>query len=221
MDDLRYGNDTFVQKQYGLQPPFAGFLPGIAGERGIPLWCYTCNRGQGIAGFGLRDKDHAVMEFSPAHRAYRDVRYRGFRTFIRDGAGSVTEAFTDEQGTMMVRPNELAICWENGLYRTEAIYYIVPFLRLGALARQVRVTNISGCRQHLTVLDGLPEVVCAGVGQDALKNMTQLARAWMQVEDSGRDGSRRGHSTVMVVMAAATASLKFCRAVSRSISPRS
>ena len=175
--------DTYTQLCYGEKPPFAGFLPGIAGERGIPVWCYTCNRGQGVAGFGLRDKDHAVMEFSPAHTAYQNTRYKGFRTFLKYG-DRVIEAFEDRKSTMYIRPNELEISWQNDDFRVDVVYFTVPSWRLGALARQVRVTNISGIPQVLTLLDGLPAVVCAGVGQDALKNMAQLSKAWMQVEDS-------------------------------------
>ena len=29
-----------VMKGYGKKSPFASFLPGIAGIKGTPIWCY-------------------------------------------------------------------------------------------------------------------------------------------------------------------------------------
>lgn len=34
-----------IIKDYDSQPAFADFLPGIAGENGIPAWCFFVNRG--------------------------------------------------------------------------------------------------------------------------------------------------------------------------------
>ena len=44
-----------IIKDYDSQPAFADFLPGIAGENGIPAWCFFVNRGQGVASFGTQD----------------------------------------------------------------------------------------------------------------------------------------------------------------------
>ena len=81
--------DRFVIEDYDTLPPFASFLPGIAGPLGIPLWAFYVNRGQAIASFGIGSKDMPVMEFQPANKAYQTVPYTGFRTFIkrRDAAG--------------------------------------------------------------------------------------------------------------------------------------
>ena len=32
-------NNSFSQADYARKPTFSGFLPGIAGVHGIPLWC--------------------------------------------------------------------------------------------------------------------------------------------------------------------------------------
>lgn len=72
-----------IIKDYDSQPAFADFLPGIAGENGIPAWCFFVNRGQGVASFGTQDKDHPIMEFRPAHTAWQDVKTKGFRTFLK------------------------------------------------------------------------------------------------------------------------------------------
>ena len=44
-------NETFVMDDYGKKSTFASFLPGIAGIRGIPIWCYYVNRGQCVVSF--------------------------------------------------------------------------------------------------------------------------------------------------------------------------
>ncbi|MBR1583950.1 MAG: hypothetical protein IJ662_00230 [Clostridia bacterium] len=180
--------DCFTMARFAAQPTFSSFLPGIAGEWGIPVWCYYCNRGQAVASFGVQDKDHAIMEFSPAHVAYQNTKYKGFRTFLRYDDGEdirVAEAFADDSGRMEIRPNELALHWDNGVFAVDVVYFVAPGCPVGALARQVKITNLTHETRKLTAIDGMPAVVCAGVGQDALKNMAQLAKAWMQVELDG------------------------------------
>ncbi len=78
-----FKNHTFVIEQYDKQKTFASFLPGLAGRRGIPLWAFYVNRGQGISSFGLRDKNGAILEFYPANLAYLYNSKIGFRTFVR------------------------------------------------------------------------------------------------------------------------------------------
>ncbi|MNW31218.1 hypothetical protein D3C74_81270 [compost metagenome] len=73
----------FVIDQYQQAKPFSSFLPGIAGIHGIPMWAYYVNRGQGIASFGVEDKNGAIMEFFPADRSYSLVPLHGFRTFVK------------------------------------------------------------------------------------------------------------------------------------------
>eukprot|EP00953_Heterococcus_sp_UTEX-ZZ885_P006705 4083-Heterococcus_DN1.PRE.1 len=49
---------------------------------------FYVNRGQGIAAFGTENKEHPLMEFSSANKAYQETPYVGFRTFLkgkRDG----------------------------------------------------------------------------------------------------------------------------------------
>lgn len=173
--------DVFTLERYGEKPPFSSFLPGIAGEKGIPVWCYYNNRGQAVCSFGVQDKDHAIMEFSPAHVAYQNVQRTGFRTFLKKN-GQVTEAFSGGAAAMDIRPNRLTVRWESEDFRVEAVYFTLPECRVGALCRRVTITNL-GSDEEIDLLDGMPALVPYGVGQDALKNMTQLAKAWMQAED--------------------------------------
>lgn len=62
---------TYVMENYEKKAPFAGFLPGLSGICGTPIWCYYVNRGQCISSFGVEDKDHAIMEFFPPIRLTR------------------------------------------------------------------------------------------------------------------------------------------------------
>ena len=88
--------NRFVIEDFDEAPPFASFLPGIAGPLGIPLWAFYVNRGQAIASFGVGSKDMPIMEFQPANKAYQTVPYTGFRTFIKvcDAADGFYEPFS-------------------------------------------------------------------------------------------------------------------------------
>ena len=178
--------DNYVIKDYGRASTFASFLPGIAGVRGIPIWCYYVNRGQCVVSFGVDNKDHAIMEFYPAHQAYQNVKTTGFRTFIKKN-GCVREAFAEERvpHSMQIAMNGLAIEErddENGVL-TNVSYYTLPGENLGALVRRVEITNIADERTELEILDGMPALIPYGVGMDSMKSMGQTAKAWMQVED--------------------------------------
>ena len=75
--------EPLCHRGFDSLPPFASFLPGIAGPLGIPMWAFYVNRGQAIAGFGVGSKDVPIMEFQPANKAYQTTPYTGFRTFIK------------------------------------------------------------------------------------------------------------------------------------------
>ena len=178
--------EEFVIKGYGKKSTFASFLPGIAGMRGIPIWCYYVNRGQGVVSFGVDNKDHAIMEFYPAHVAYQNVKRTGFRTFLRKN-GTYMECFADErqEQEMIIRMNSLSIQEENkeAQILTQVDYFTLPGEKLGGLVRKVTVTNQAESAVELEVLDGMPAIIPYGVNEDSMKSMTQTAKAWMQVED--------------------------------------
>jgi len=169
--------------RYGRTPTFSSFLPGVAGERGIPLWCFYVNRGQCIAGFGSRDKNHSIMEFCPANVAYQRVQTQGFRTFVKLD-GSVVEPFADGLGDMAISENTLRLSWESGDHalRVSVSYFLVPGMKLGMLARRVCLTNTGSEERALEVLDGLAAIVPFGLSQHDLKMMGQTAKAWMMTE---------------------------------------
>lgn len=183
---MEHNTEEFVMKSYGKTSTFASFLPGIAGMRGIPVWCYYVNRGQCVVSFGVDNKDHAIMEFYPAHVAYQNVKRTGFRTFLRKN-GAYLECFADEQleQEMCIRMNSLSIREKNRKEQlfTQVDYFTLPGEKLGALVRKVTITNQAATPIDLEVLDGMPVLIPYGVDMESMKNMTQTAKAWMQVED--------------------------------------
>ncbi len=179
-------NEVFTIENYGKKSTFASFLPGISGIKGTPIWCYYVNRGQGVVSFGVEHKDHAIMEFYPAHQAYQNVKTTGFRTFIKAN-GMVYEAFADENvpHSMEIAMNTLSVCEcnEEKGFETKVNYFTLPGEKVGALVREVCIKNISGKTVSVEILDGMPALIPYGVGIDSMKNMGQTVKAWMQVED--------------------------------------
>lgn len=174
--------NRFVIKDYQNKPTFSSFLPGIAGPMGVPVWCYYNNRGQAVCSFGAQDKDHSIMEFSSAHSAYQNVSRTGFRTFVKVN-GAYGELFTDGCD-MHIGMSEVEItCTQEGL-QASALYYGASGERTAALARILTVTNVSAEAVELELLDGMSALVPYGLNEGFLKNMSNLAKAWMQAEDA-------------------------------------
>lgn len=181
-EDMKYTLENF-----GKKPAFASFLPGVCGIHGTPIWCYYVNRGQGVVCFGVEDKDHAIMEFYPAHQAYQNVKRTGFRTFLKKD-GEYLEPFSDEgQKTQMEICMNLFALEENnektGLV-TRVEYFSLPEEKVGALVRKLSIRNNSDKAAIIEVLDGMPALVPYGIEMESLKNMGQTIKAWMQVEDT-------------------------------------
>ncbi len=193
-----YLNDKneFVIENYNQTKPFSSFFPGIAGKLGIPIWAFYVNRGQAIASFGVKDKNHSVMEFYSASRAYLLTSLIGFRTFIKlqkGGSFIFYDAFNtksavssfDIANKMLISPHELKLCETNrtlGL-EIEILYFTIPNDNFGALARRLTVKNISKTRKTLEILDGLPQVIPAGLNNMFLKYLPRTMEAWMVVEN--------------------------------------
>lgn len=176
----------FFIEEYGTKSTFSNFLPGVSGAKGIPLWCHYVNRGQCITCFGIQDKDHSIMEFYPAHQAYRNTKLQGFRTFIKVD-GVIVEAFADETNhqVMYIGMNELVIEEENlkaGLH-IQVTYYTLPGEEVGALVRQLKITNKDNVSKKIELIDGMPALIPYGVGLGAMKEMGQTTKAWMEVLD--------------------------------------
>ncbi|PZD93030.1 cellobiose phosphorylase [Paenibacillus sambharensis] len=196
MGAVRYEYDDrgrFVVEQYNRAEPFSSFLPGIAGTAGIPLWLYYVNRGQGVASFGVEDKNSAIMEFFPANKSYQLVPYQGFRTFIRyrteQGEGylepfAMTGTGADCRERMLISPNMLEL---EGSYPAEGLsvevgYFTMPGESFAALVRDVTVTNTSGKAMELEALDGMPAVIPYGMNHSVYKELGYTMKSWMDVQ---------------------------------------
>lgn len=177
----------FEIRNYMKKEPFCSFLPGIAGEMGIPLWCFYVNRGQGICSFGVENKAGAIMEFYPAHQAYRNTPMTGYRTFMKVN-GAYAEPFScpDQEHTMVSGMNELLLtCRDEGKgIETRVTYFVLPGERLAALVRKVEITNLGQSAADIQLLDGVPELLPYGLNMHSIKVMTQTAQAWMQAENT-------------------------------------
>ena len=61
MGSYRLEGDTYIIEEFDKLPAFSSFLPGLAGIKGIPLWVYYTNRGQGINSFGIHNKNKFLV----------------------------------------------------------------------------------------------------------------------------------------------------------------
>lgn len=182
--------NRFVIEDYDALPPFASFLPGIAGPLGIPLWAFYVNRGQAIAGFGVESKDAPIMEFQPANKAYQTVPYTGFRTFIkvRDAEDRFYEPFSASARPAPIRRMAIGAS-EIELEESSASvglqvnvrYFTLPGEGFAGLVREVTVRNIAAQPVSLEILDGLPIVIPFGLDDTMLKKIGRTAEAWMAV----------------------------------------
>lgn len=183
MSNYSFKDNTFIIENYDRVAPFSSFLPGIAGAKGIPLWCFYTNRGQGINSFGVHDKDHAIMEFNPANTAYENTPVKGFRTFLKVN-GKVYEPFTGYEGdagrTFFIRENCFQIEDVNQTtgIKTCVKYFLMPQECYGALVRRVTITNTTGRELSLEVLDGMAKLIPYGLLNSNYKAMSNLMRSW-------------------------------------------
>ena len=172
----------YVVKDYQKKKTFASFLSGIAGRDGIPMWAFYVNRGQLVAGFGVRDKNGAIMEFFPANAAYAYVSTIGFRTFVKC-RGKIHEFFLESSTgqTLEVRPDMISITEENsslGL-KVKVTYFTIPNENLAALARKVEIEN-TGHPADIEIVDGLAQILPAGIDYGGYKAISNLLQSWMQ-----------------------------------------
>jgi len=181
---------SFVIENYNWAKPFSDFFPGIAGTWGIPIWLYYVNRGQAVSSFGVRDKDGQILEFYSFNKAMMRVAREGFRTFLRLDRTTTYEPFqkTDREDvhqSMVVSASELVLREVHaGLgLEIEVVYYPLPNLRIAALAREVRVRNVSKQRREIECVDGLPRILPYGLDQARIKGIPRHIEGMMGVVD--------------------------------------
>lgn len=179
-------NGSFLIKDYNRMYPFANFLPGVAGEKGIPLWVFYVNRGQGVVSFGIKDKDHSITEFLPANKAYTLASLFGFRTFIKINGTKYYEPFKVISEN---RREEEMLIKSEGFEIKEVVpaigldvsvrYFTLPNTPVGGLVRVLTLKNISEQKISLEGLDGLSRIIPFGSINPFLKDMSRTLEAWM------------------------------------------
>jgi len=187
--------DEFVIENYNYAKPFSNFFPGIAGIYGIPMWTFYVNRGQGIASFGTKDKDHAILEFFPADKSYQLTPSNGFRTFIKviGKKQTIYEPFHNGfvnarfklKNEMHITPSGLTLEEENfslGL-KVKVEYFNIPQDAFAGLARIVTVKNTGRANIKIQLLDGLPQIIPYGFNNFFLKELSRTISAWVNVEN--------------------------------------
>ncbi|MBI4340724.1 MAG: cellobiose phosphorylase [Candidatus Omnitrophica bacterium] len=195
MVKYRLEGEEFVIEDYARARAFASFLPGIAGLWGIPLWAFYVNRGQAIAGFGIQDKDHPIMEFRPANRAFRLAPWQGFRTFLKfssrgrggwyepfrspapNGRSPIVQRMRIRMADLMLEETHRALGLEVGVH-----YFTIPHEPYAGLARVLTITNRSRKALAYELLDGLPVIIPHGMRDSFLKHMSRTMEAWVTVD---------------------------------------
>jgi hypothetical protein len=188
MDYSLNKDHEFVIDHFDQKKPFSSFLPGIAGLKGIPIWAFYANRGQGITSFGIEDKNSPIMEFFPANTSYQYVSTYGFRSFIKINKGKVYEPFaavepTDSIVRRMVIGNSNFLLEETNMdlgLRYSVCYFGLPNENIGALVRQVTVECLNA-DMDIELLDGLATVIPYGITNSSFKEMSNLMKSWMEV----------------------------------------
>ncbi|TRZ94115.1 cellobiose phosphorylase [bacterium] len=186
----------FTIENYNLAKSFANFFPGIAGKYGIPLWVFYVNRGQGIISFGIKDKDHSILEFLPANKAWQLVSSQGFRTFIKIFQGKKSifyEPFHNDylslqfnlKNKMCISSYDLRLQEVNftlGL-KTSVQYFTIPEDSYAGLVRIVKIQNTGKTKRRIQLIDGLPQIIPFGTSNLFLKRLSRTIEAWMKVEN--------------------------------------
>jgi len=197
---LNAKNKEFVIENYNLAKPFANFFPGIAGKYGIPMWVFYVNRGQAIASFGTKDKDHAILEFFPANKAWQLVSLQGFRTFIKLSTAKksilyepfhngLTNLGYNLTNRMCITSYGLTLQEYNlslGL-SVEVEYFTIPNDCYSALVRIVTIKNLSPKTKKIQLIDGLPQIIPFGISYLFLKKLGRTVEAWMNIENLAKD----------------------------------
>lgn len=181
----------FIIENYQKGKTFSSFLSGIAGKFGIPMWVFYVNRGQGIASFGIENKDNAILEFLPANKSYQTVQLKGFRTFIKyideNASIKIYEPFRGIspgiKSRMIITPYSLKIEEVNQEEQLaiEVKYFVLPGEDFPSLVRRLVVKNLVDEPRKIEILDGLPEIIPYGLSNIALKEVSQTMSAWCRV----------------------------------------
>lgn len=186
MSNYKLEGDKFIIDNYTEVPAFSSFLPGLSGVKGIPVWSFYTNRGQGINSFGIHHKGNAIMEFNSANTAYENTPIKGFRTFVRVD-GEYYEPFCaydpKAKHRMEIEKNALTIFEESHGLKIRVCYIILPGENIGALVRSVTVENADSAAHELEILDGMPQIIPYGIQNGQYKEMSNLFKSWADIKN--------------------------------------
>lgn len=198
------GFDTFnryIMQDFDINRPMSDFLAGIAGKMGVPTWAFFVNRGQGIASFGVKDKDGGIMKFDTAEKVYMNVQTQGFRTMLRGvrkglfGVGGsefshqpfltrgISEHSSNLHRDMAIGINELEIeeVDTDLALQTNVLYFTIPNDKFSGLVRKTTFTNLGSTHLELDVLDGLSRIIPVGPSLTELDTMGRTIEAYYRI----------------------------------------
>jgi hypothetical protein len=198
-NEIQYKLDAsgkFIIKNYNSAKLFSSFFPGVAGKEGIPMWLFYVNRGQCVCSMGIQDKEHPIMEFLPANRAYQLASSQGFRTFIKLNDNESTKFYEpfqnhlesiehDKSQTMIIAPYGLTIEEENhtlGL-KFKVEYFNIAQDKFPGLVRKLSIENLNNESVNIDGLDGLPLIIPYGIDNGSLKMIRRLVEAFVEVSN--------------------------------------
>jgi len=180
-------NGKFVVYNYNWKKPFSNFLPGIAGKFGVPSWCYYVSRNQGVISFGIKDKNHQIMEFLSFNKALEYVGLQGFRTFIKINE-KIYEPFRKLKSIkivqkMTVSSHELEIEEINKELelKINVVYFSLVKQFFPALIRILRIENLSSTERSIEVIDGLPKIYPYGIDMNTINVISRHIEGMMNV----------------------------------------
>jgi hypothetical protein len=186
----------FIMRAFDRVKPMANFLPGVGGLWGVPMWTFYVNRGQGLATFGVENKEGGVLLFQTAEKAYQATPFVGFRTLLKGkretGSTFESQPFFPESDAeanhtarrdMFIGSNEMEIEEEDPQtnIRTNALYFTAPNELFPALIRRVTYTNVGKDAVDLEVVDGLAKLEPAGTNTMMINAMGRTLEGWMHV----------------------------------------
>lgn len=188
MESYRLEGKTFVIDDYDKKPAFSSFLPGLAGVKGIPMWTFYTNRGQGMNSFGIDNKGNAIMEFNSANTAFENTQVKGFRTFLKIDGEYYEPFFAYEKEAkrqIRMNKNSFKVIEKNEKYGIEVTvnYFVLPNESIGALVRQVSIKNIGSKAKDMEVIDGLPKIITYGISNGEFKEMSNLFKSWAYIRN--------------------------------------
>ena len=191
----------YIMKAYDRAKPMASFLPGVGGLWGVPMWAFYVNRGQGMATFGIENKEGGLLLFQTAEKSYQATANVGFRTLLKgtrkDGSFEAQPFFPESDAdaahtaarTMYIGNNEMEVeeVDPDTDMTTNALYFNIPNEDFPALVRRVTYTNTGDSAVDLEVVDGLAKLEPAGTTTAMLNAMGRTLEGWMHVYNFNTD----------------------------------